>query len=646
MYKKRALVIIKFFWSLIVPIGFLGPYVSNVFFYERKQLATIASPFSYKSKSSKKEIGFNHIRFKQFEIYNPQTNNYEYYLDEYGKQYLIRRFLETTIIGPEVSSLKSIVIGDARVSDTNLGVYYPIAGMIFINPFPFLNSKKDLWVDENQKRLSERRSEIILSTLVHEYGHHFFNAYASSPIGYSFANDYNGHLNVKQTQHKKDSSENSSENWNKSFYDKFKNLFFENGIVHDNLYNRIRNNNFYDIILKSYNLKRFESKIKNKNLLLDYIDENDFDLQISEYKAIPKLYQEFENVKSIFEIANERIKNYSNVLDDQIFLVGSHFDEKYSSRYGSKKRILIIKKMQFNRIYYRYSIGEQVVRKLLLSTFKPSTKFTEIGKEFLDDNYYSNDYISNAYLDNQIKNNNWYRFYSDNVYPSANNSNPFLIGKNRSKAFVEEVIDELMGHKNYAELSFITTKNPWIVATKGRAYSTNKNNRRGDFDKIKIGGYIDSNDYNYIGYKSGPKAEFKKIPIRVNKFKIWYKNSVESNRGQNIGSYRGTNKEYYWYLKDFIDKLEIMNQDLHFLKVENGKVVKNKKLTSLRRSKYGIVNNFNSWKAHDTSFVESKMQDIGSGPKWLIVGKKSSTGVRLVYYDKGKQEITEGIWKK
>ena len=605
---------------LIIPTTMVS-LMTTFFFIRDDKTNFYIEPFIYKNEN--KEVGFDHIEFEQHQIYNPKTKKQEYYLNEYGKNYLIKRFMESSIIGPEISSLKRIVISNyGIIKNSNAGKYYPLANAIYINPNSYLRSAQyNLWNKQDKNKLQEKRVELILPTLAHEYGHHLFTSYASSPIGYSKTNLMSkSHDNIQVIK----INDKLKGIWNKKFYDDFKKTFFKNTKVIDEVEHRFKKR-----IIKYFEWLKNEDG--NFSIIQAHIANKISETLYYKYFILQnKIFDNYKNVSKIFKMANE---NYDiQELKNKNFLIGIWIEDLemphiYTSNYEN--------------LQYIYSMAEQTTRKLLLSTYLLADE-----KSF---KFKSNAFVDSLYSSNYIKfkeNDDWYRFYTDNVFPSKTQKSlwPYYF-KNKSQEFIEKIISPLIGHENHSNISFITTKNSWDVITNNKVIKKFQTNNSNNYKKIKFGGYIDSSNYNYIGYVENGKVI--KHEISIKNFNIWYKSNLYKSDldvkiKKQTSFYRNEGNEYYWYLKKFIDVKEIINKKLYFFQYDlNGNEIKKVQLKSIRNNDYGIANSFNSGNISDESFVKNVMVESGKGDNWLIVADELD-GIQLKYY--AKQEEMEKLW--
>lgn len=495
------------------------------------------STFSY--KESEDVVGFPGVELVNHQVKNTLTGKNEYFLDKVGIKYLINKFINTGLIGPEVGLLRRVVLGDNTISSEGdgktLGLYIPLTRDIMLNTQTLLNeSLKYTNAAMSHQEIQERRAEILAQVFIHEYGHHIFSQYIGAP-----SND--DPKNIISRMYIKDVRDRPRVEWNKKFYDDFYKIFYSG-------------------------LPDLESNVR---------------ISRSKEKYTPAI-QIYKNGE-VFNIGNGNEKLKHPEIKTISFGWLKKNDKYLTSGYYNNYALMD----------YFFSMSEQLTRKLLPAIYKINGRYLDqaidprvsglMEQELMTNNVEIPEGIAVGY--------NWTRgsFYTDGLF-----NKPGSHKVNNAVKYLR-LINKMMGHDKKYELTISHSRSPWKLRNSSEALY-DPSDVVPYANSLKLGGYLDDNNegFTHIGIINGEGKFMALSEIRVSKFSIGYKRINNSDSWVNDNELDQT--DYYWYAKKFINSSSLLGgSKLAFGKLDpktNKFTFRKVKSAKIDPNGYGVMSNY------------------------------------------------------
>ncbi len=474
---------------------------------------------------------YGHLSIIEYPIGIDKNEKPVYFLGEEGRKKLDELFQNRAVFGPEINALRNVYINRKYSGELNKevnGFYLPGVFDIYL----FSNSifEGDTINYQILNWDAEKRAEMILSVLVHEYTHHIDNIYNRSiKNNDSLANN---ELEYKLSN-KQIVKENNANN--KKFLHEFReNLSYYLPLGQSNAY-----------FLK--NPTAFKYKLINQNPV-------------------------FQNLSSydLFKFAN------LDLTATEIMKFKSQFSKNLYFNNSNLNGINFINATTEDQVKYLYSFEELVPRELLKMSFTSNSKFynpqEKIYRGYL---YFDKPDKKSTYLsaigddilkmyvhDNkEIFSTNW---VFDNELKGFRNAEDKLIFKNiakdlRLKGLFKAYID-LMGYGQ--AISYIGADNwKWQFDDKNSTIQR-------DHANLNFGGYLKL-DKNYVNKKmallltnQNKASDYQKIAIHKSNFnfvakKAWNSDISATYNVDWIYPFSSQEKDKYTYFSYFSDSIDI-----------------------------------------------------------------------------------------
>lgn len=446
------------------------------------------------------------LKIGQYETLMPDKRTYEYYLNQEGINYFVKRFFEAGMFGPEVFGLKKIWIGNNFLTTSKEnGLYTPQTNEIGLNAENDAKRLRDASLIGDQKL----RAELLFQTFIHEYNHHFAYSYFSSPYKALKQNVYD---------------DKQANIWNSAFINKFK---------------------------EDLNYKQNPNAVNP----IPNTPEDPKDIN-STYKyayCVGGAYQ----AKELWDGANTQ-QGSLTIPADSIYrwwYRKTTSKATYFSNYTYVDSATSLK--------YYYSQEELFARKTLLMTLTadPVTFSDLILKRVRNDLFEEQERIqTNFALDDKGQPNvaidkmpQGDQFLFDDPFGTVTKEDKTTV--TASQDLVEE-IDKQIGHATGSDISFVWNRNDYMVSDSSTIASpTNPSSYK---NQVKFGGYIDDKNLTHVGYMD--KGQFIPLSkINVVPFNLGYKATPFASKRTSVGG-----EQFSYATKDYISKDTLVNKPLYF----------------------------------------------------------------------------------
>ena len=360
-----SLLLILGFFAIVV-MFVLKSFSSNLqtnFTIDEKNKISYNVKYSENNKISK-DYKFDELFFEEYPYAKDSKGNYKYFFNKEGLELLSKEFKRRANFGPEIFEIQKISINKRYSNnagqDVN-GLYNPETKEIILFTTELTkarNGYQKSWdtVDLNKK------VEMVLPTLVHEYTHHIANVYNNS--GKKTDNNYTTNYYYKL-------AENS--------FNFYKDILIKN---------YTNNTKFIDGIKKylyNENYKSYES------YLLDAISNNSIFKNFSAY--------------DLFNFANTKSSNLSNA--DKLKWQNFENKEYYFNNPNPYLSIRFASPITEDRIDYLYSIEELIAREFVKLTYTNSKTIHNPYSNLFENIAYfkkENGYFISSFGDDILKN--------------------------------------------------------------------------------------------------------------------------------------------------------------------------------------------------------------------------------------------------
>ena len=360
-----SLLLILGFFAIVI-MFVLKSFSSNLqtnFAIDEKNKISYNVKYSENNKISK-DYKFDELFFEEYPYAKDSKGNYKYFFNKEGLELLSKEFKRRANFGPEIFEIQKISINKRYSNnagqDVN-GLYNPETKEIILFTTELTkarNGYQKSWdtVDLNKK------VEMVLPTLVHEYTHHIANVYNNS--GKNIDNNYTTNYYYKL-------AENS--------FNFYKDILIKN---------YTNNTKFIDGIKKylyNENYKSYES------YLLDAISNNSIFKNFSAY--------------DLFNFANTKSSNLSYA--DKLKWQNFENKEYYFNNPNPYLSIRFASPITEDRIDYLYSIEELIAREFVKLTYTNSkTIYNPYSSLFENIAYFKkeNGYFISSFGDDILKN--------------------------------------------------------------------------------------------------------------------------------------------------------------------------------------------------------------------------------------------------
>lgn len=566
--SKRILAITGIGVGVAAPVAF-GTWYLIKFLTEKKQGTEGVGPLQEFDFAQKDSFGnvvddkqIDGIKISQYKTKMPD-GSWDYYLNQEGINYFVKRFFETGVFGPEVFNLKRIWIANNFLTSSNEnGLYAPQTNEIGLNAVnDAVRLQGDGRISWHPELLGDQklRAELLFQTFAHEYGHHFAYSYFSSPYR-ADKFDIDGKPGIVYGDNKE------LNYWNPNFLKTFK----------DDLH--------YNVNKYSKNpITNTQGEIKGSGVTTFCIGEK--------YQS-KELWDNANNEVSNFDIPANTIYNWWYLPKNSV--------EPFFQNFTYVNNV--------NSLKYYYSQEELYTRKtLLMTTTLDAETFDNLAKNRIRSDIFEEQekiqtnsaYLKNNYPISKIDN------VKINQVPEGNKflfDDPFDTLPSSTKTASQDIVENInkqIGHESGADISVIWNRNDYTVNSSSTIASPVD---PAEFkNEIKFGGYINNKDFTDVGYK-GADGVFQSISkIDVVPFNLGYKTMAFASKRTSVAG-----ESYFYATKKFINKNSIpitLNKPLYFateIKDINGNLswINQTPLTSFRgqseseMKKIGLASNY------------------------------------------------------
>lgn len=551
------------FLLLLISIGG-GVGLATYFFLNRKinngndgNVLIIGEPILYPELSQK--LPNHDLVIKQYPYAKNSNGDLLYFYNNNEMEQLIGR-VDEIIYGPEIFGLKEISINNYELlGDDSNGVYYPSIGIMSLKA-DYGNINRQM--DANRPDMSiENTFEIFY----HEYGHHLFYSYVTSPFPISTVE--------------------SRELYNAGYVDKDFATWFETAFKYnsknvkepknflgqsDNFTSIASEISLYDI----YNNANRHEKIISDDKLIYWYPSDKFNKNVGGFflqayiSSLPYLY-------SFDELLTRKWMQATMPFTDTA--KASIYPTTYNSYTYNNSPFVSLNAfyedfVRYGSLYYS-NVTNLNVWNAELETISP--------------NYVSNNFDVSYYYDD----------------------NPFLLSPlNNQITIAQEMAQKMatqMGAQNTREVSWILPKNSNYYYYDGENVSASWDDKwtYNEGNNLKIGGYLNStlantlnNDNSYLAVKNDDDLFESITSISLVKKPVTYKETIFNDEVIPVENA----SEWFWVTDNYFDATQFANKELYLIcKDSEQKTSFNHKLISYRgqlgATDEGIVS---SWYEH------------------------------------------------
>ena len=380
-----------------------------IYYNQRYDLTT-------KQKNPNYKVG--ELTFVEYPYAKKSDGTYLYFFGSQGLKKMSQKFLEKANFGPEITEIKEVTINKNydKTIDTNQlnGFYTPHNNEIALFT-KHIVANGTRYVDWSYETI-DKKVNMVLPTLIHEYTHHIANIYNNSgkktDLNYYSPNDENG-LVYKMKNSLGQIDDRVAENYtnNKKFVDEFREAL------------NYKHHTTYD-----------EKLLANSDLF----DNNNVFRTISSWELF-----EWANIKDT-KINPITFSKFANNFDFQNYT--------WNNRYSP---LQFQGRVSLNRVEYLYSFEELIPREFLKMTYNPDVEGISLSGEntlwFYD--AWSKPYVS-AYGEDIIRNGiryivspNWVFDTQLKMFKNANGEIPFSnLAKYQNLKKLFKAYVDLMGY--------------------------------------------------------------------------------------------------------------------------------------------------------------------------------------------------------